>query len=61
MALLRTAATITNTSGTVLSDKSASTTTQLVYGTGIEGAAVSTPVVTTTTSTTSTASSRATR
>ena len=49
MALIRTAATITNTSGTVLSDKNASATTQLVFGSGIEGAAVSTPVVTTTT------------
>lgn len=47
MALLRTAATITTTGGALLSEKAASTTTQLVFGSGIEGATVSTPIVTT--------------
>jgi hypothetical protein len=48
MALLRTATTVANyTSGTKLSNKTASTRTELVFGAGVEGAVVSTPVVTT--------------
>jgi hypothetical protein len=45
MALLRTAATVVNAAGTELAYKTASVDTSLVYGSGIEGATVQTPVV----------------
>lgn len=48
MGLIRTAATVVNpTTGAGLSYKTAGTTTELTYGSGIEGATVDTPVVTT--------------
>lgn len=47
MALIRTAATVANyTTGAELSYKTAATGTELVYGAGIEGSPVSSPVVT---------------
>ena len=48
MGLIRTAATVANpTTGALLSSKTSTTTTALTYGSGIQGVALDTPVVTT--------------
>jgi hypothetical protein len=49
VALIRTAATVVNTSGTTLASQTADVSTALVYGSGIQSATIQTPVVDATT------------